>query len=476
VTIQASMADQSAAAASVTATIQFGTGSLAGQYVFSIQDDVGHAVPAQAGTLVFDGAGKISGGMLDSADKPGAPQQVTGGSYTVGGDGRGTATVQIGAASIALQLVMTSHAQAFVTRTDSGANQAAGTLDLQQNLPGGSTLSGAYALSASGVTTGASPARFVEAGSIVASGGTISAGSLDVNSSTAPAVSVTGSFTQPSGGRGMLALSTTSGAQTFVYYPIDGTRAKLVAADGTRNVLGDLFSQPSGPFTNASVKGRFAFSVAGSASGSGNPFGVTGVFSLDGNVSVRDQVFDGIQQAIVSDFNPGSYSVTDSASGRTTMSWTSGGTTLRYVLYPRSDGGFVILESDGTYLGSGVALPQADLAIANFLNVQGGLAFDLGGSAFSTPSTAERFTGEATPAAGNTLIGTVDEAGTQGAAFTFNLLSSDTSRQRYVLGVSSDSGAFAGGSLVLYRINDSQAFIVESSTTRIRTGFLQRQY
>jgi len=78
VTIQASLADGSGSIGSVTATIQFGNATLAGRYVFSTADEVGHAVPSQSGTIVFDGSGNISGGLFDTADKPGAPVSVTG--------------------------------------------------------------------------------------------------------------------------------------------------------------------------------------------------------------------------------------------------------------------------------------------------------------------------------------------------------------------------------------------------------------
>jgi hypothetical protein len=479
VTIQASKSDQSASTASVTATIQFGKPSLAGQYVFSLQDDIGHAVPSQAGILVLDGAGNISGGLLDSADKPGAPELVTGGTYEVGVDGRGTATVQTATGSIALQLVVSGHAQAFLVRTDSGANQAAGTLDLQQNLPAGSALNGSYALSVFGVSLSTPVAGFAEAGSITAdSSGNISGGTLDQNNgSVLPTENVTaGSFTQPSSaGRGALTISTSSGTQTFAYYPIDSTRAKLVGADGTLDVVGELFTQPQGPFSKDSLKGRYAFSVAGNKSGT--PFGVAGVFTLDGAGNLSDQQFDGLPQTIF-DFNPGAFAVTDSTTGRSTASWTfNGGSKVQYVLYPRSDGGFVMLESDGIYLGSGVSRPQTDATIANFLTVQGSFAFGLGGSTVAAPSTGERFTGQAGPSTSSALTGRVDGTGiSQGAVFTLNLLSLNTARQRYLLGISSESEAFASGSLVLYRINDNQAFGVQSNTTGIRTGLFQRQY
>jgi hypothetical protein len=301
-----------------------------------------------------------------------------------------------------------------------------------------------------------------------------------VNSSTASPVStVIGVYTPPSSGRGTLQLTPSgSAAQTFAYYPIDNTHAKLISADGS-NVLGDLYAQGAGPFTNATAKGRYAFLANGTQSANGNAFGVAGVFSLDGGVNFTDQQFDGIAHMPVDFLNPGAYRVTDSTSGRTTLSWSyNGGTTLHSVLYPRSDGGFIIMEADGVFQGTGLALPQANAAVVNLLTIQGGWAFGLGGATFATPSSGERFVGQGVISSNNSLQGSV--AGTsisQTSPFTFSQNSLDATRQRYQLAVSSDAAGFTGGTMILYRINDTEAFMVESNTgTRTRTGLLQRQY
>jgi hypothetical protein len=88
-----------------------------------------------------------------------------------------------------------------------------------------------------------------------------------------------------------------------------------------------------------------------------------------------------------------------------------------------------------------------------------------------------RFTGAGVTSNNNVLTGTVSGTGiSQPSAFTLSFLNLDAAHQRYQLGVSSDAASFAGGSMVLYRINDSQAFMVELNSSRTRTGVLQRQY
>lgn len=476
VTISASMPNGSGATASVTATIQFSNASLTGRYVITLADGVGHSAPSQVGTLACDGSGHITGGVIDSTDAPGVPISVTGGTYTVGTDGRGTATAQTSAASLQFQFVLSSNAQGYLVRTDSGANQAAGTIDLQQNTSGTTALNGAYALALSGVTTAATPVLFGEAGSILLTNtGAITGGVVDAETNLAlqTATVTGGSYTQPSSsGRGTLTFTTTSGSATLAYYAIDNTRVKLVSIDGSTTAAGELFLQPQGPFSNASFKGPYAFSVSGLKSGSF--FGVIGVFSPDGSGTIKNQQFDGIPQTAF-DFNPGGYAVTDPQSGRTTATWTAnGGSKLQYILYPRNDGGFVILESDGVFGGTGIAIPQANPTELNVLSLGGAFALSLQGSELSTPSTGESITGHLTVSTSSFLSGSIDNVKIgQGVDFGLNLTSLNFAPQRYAFGI---SGALTGGPVIMYRINDDQVFCIDSDGSRILVGAMQRQF
>jgi hypothetical protein len=477
VTIHANLTDGSGSAGIVTATIQFGTPSLTGRYVFSIADDVGDAAPTQAGTIVFDGSGKISGGLFDSSDTPGVPISVTGGTYQIGSDGRGTAVIQTATGSFNLQLAVSSHEKAFIVRTDANANQGAGTFELQKSISGASALNGPYVLSASGFSTGTSAVRVTEAGSILTlSTGAISGGFIDVdNNFTAQANPISsGSFTQPtSDGRGTVTFSTTTSTQHFAYYAIDSTHAKVIAIDGTSSACGELFSQTQGPFSSLGLKGHFAFSISGA--NSQIPLGAVGVFTLDGSAGVTDQQFDGLTQTVF-DFNPGNYSVTDPTTGRTVLTWTANsGTRLQYVLYPRSDGGFVILENDGVYNSLGVALQQESF-LGSFLATPASFALRLGGSELTTPTTAERYTGQVRPSTNSALTATIDGSNiSQGSALPLNLANLNPNHQRYVFGTSSDS-VLANRVLILYRVNGNQAFIIESNGARVLVGNIERQY
>jgi hypothetical protein len=468
------MADQTAATRSVTATLQFGKATLAGTYVFALADRIGNKGPSQVGAIVLNGAGQITGGVLDSTDAPGTPQAVTGGSYQIGTDGRGSATVQTAGGALNLQLVINGRNRGFVVRTDSSANLAAGTIELQQTAA--QVLMGAYTLSASGWTTGSSPALRVEAGSIrIADTGAITNGVIDQNQELAlqTAAVTGGQAVQPADGfRGTVSIQTASGTQTFAYYPVDGQHAKVIAIDGTLTSTGELYKQPQGPFTSSSLKGGYVFSASGAKSST--PYGVVGKFALDGTGTVTSLVFDGIPQTVF-DSNSGAYTVTDTQNGRTTATWIGNGSSLQYVLYPRSDGGMVMLQCDGVYAGIGEALPRAESWKYNLSSKYDAYALYLGGSEVSTAFTPERITGQMAFSTTAALSGAVD--GTSkglGTILTLNLQSQDLSSQRYQLGITSEG--LTGGPIILYRIDDDRAFMIESDNTRVITGTLLRQY
>jgi hypothetical protein len=73
------------------------------------------------------------------------------------------------------------------------------------------------------------------------------------------------------------------------------------------------------------------------------------------------------------------------------------------------------------------------------------------------------------------LSGAVDGTSKgQGTTLTLNLQNQDLNSQRYQLGITSEG--LTGGPIVLYRIDDDRAFMIESDSVRVFTGMLQRQY
>jgi len=475
VTITASVPDGSAQTAMLTVPIQTSNATMAGTYVFGLTNHSLSTFVAEAGVISFDGVGDITGGVLDRTGASGVPINITGGTYEIGTDGRGTALLQTASGPIVWQFVMATHSTALVARLNNDGYTSTGSLDLQQ-ASATQPISGKYAVEINGV--GSSSSTFAQAASVTADGSsTISRVLMDAVSGTNVQSNLTGngSYTAPvSTGRGTLTLSTGFGTQNFVYYAVDSTHLKLVETDSSQPAYGDLYSQPAGPFTTSSFNERLAFTVQGFATGT--TYAVGGLFTLDGNAAITNRILDASGETVF-DTN-GVYLVTDATSGRTTATWTAvHGATSQYALYPIAGGGFVMLETDGANVASGLALPQT-LANPSTASLVGSLALDLSGTDLSSSSPAA-YTGSSIISQTGAWSGYLDFAESNGT--TLNAQSevgsfSISGNGRGVVTLLPTSAALNNSVLILYVLDANHALILESDSNRILTGSAVRQY
>lgn len=479
VTVTAKTVDGSAVPASTNVSIQFSNASLAGQYAFAFAIRSVQALSAEAGTITFDGNGNITAGITDRSNDGGSPIAINGGTYQVGADGRGTAVLNTNPGLVAWQFVLTNQPLGFVVRFDSNGATASGTLELQHadkfNL---ASIQGNYAMSLVGVNAGTSPALTAMVGSLAADGaGHVSRGILDVNSNATVTTNVgaTGTWSVPSSsGRGVLTITSTLGVQTFAYYQVDGTRLKLVEIDGANALAGDLLTQPAGPFTSTSFNGRFAFTMTGSKGGAS--FGMGGLFTMNLG-EITNRLLDGVNQTVFD--TQGAYVVTDSASGRTTVTWTvNNGAMAQYVLYPRNDGGFVMLEVDGNAAAEGLVLPQT-VSAPNTFSLQGNFTVTLAGAEPPSSAANESITGHMVLPGGAPFTGVLDivanGTATQGGAFQVGGFTVDVNSGRGVATALPSSPVLSNASFILYLLDADQALILESDNVRVLTGKMARQ-
>jgi hypothetical protein len=479
VTVTAKTVDGSAVPASTDVSIQFSNASLAGQYAFAFTIRSAQALSAEAGTITFDGNGNITAGLTDRSDDGGSPIAINGGTYQIGNDGRGTAVVETSQGLVAWQFVLTNQPLGFVVRFDSNGATASGTLELQHadkfNL---ASIQGNYAMSLVGVGAGASPPLTAMVGSLAADGaGNVSHGILDVdsNATVTTNLSASGTLTAPSSsGRGTLTITSTLGTQTFAYYQVDDTLLKLVEIDGANALAGDLVTQPAGPFTITSFNGRFAFTVAGSKGGAS--FGMGGLFTMNLG-GITNRLLDGVNQTVFD--TQGAYVVTDPASGRTTVTWTvNNGAMSQYVLYPRNDGGFVILEVDGNAAAEGIVLPQTVSAPSTF-SLEGNFAVVAAGAEPPSGVANESITGHMVLPGGTPFTGVLDIDAdgmvTQGGAFQVGGFTVDVNTGRGVATALPSSAVLGNASFILYILDADQAMILESDNVRVLTGKMARQ-
>jgi len=375
-----------------TASNEFGVSSLKGTYVFSLTgiDQAASNVPTMLGSLTANGAGGVTGGTVDlitgvnGVASP-AVEPITGGSYSVGTDGRGQikfdTTTSAGAVTFTLDFVLTSSSHGLVMEDDS-YETGSGTIDLQSAITQ-SQLAGSYTFAFSGTTAiGASPIATVGAFTLDSTGA-VSTGQEDVNNagaySGAPSQILTSSAVTLGTTPAKATISSSAGTTyTFDVYPIDSSHLKFFENDSQLFVSGDAYTQGS-----SIPPGQLVFTLTGE-----DTIKVTGLMPITlpidsgGWLTYDPPIID----AGLEDFNnpAGSVDQADAVSG--SFSAVSGGRSVlslgnflnslantlgnySFAAYPFtfSGGGgtgIQLLEIDGLGITSGVAYAQTSTTLA----------------------------------------------------------------------------------------------------------------
>ncbi len=354
----------------------FSASSLNGTYVFSTSgsDSSTGAFLTVVGDFVANGSRGITGGTFDAADPSiGASvgNTVTGGSYSVGVDGRGQATLNTANGPITLDFVLTTSSHGLVTEFDVNGT-GSGTLDLVPGNVSQTALTG-LTFSLSGV--GLSDLSFATAGTVALSGtGSVTSGVEDYNNdgtaTTSQAVSTSSFVTVGTGtSPGTAQLITSFGTLAFDVFAVDSTHVKLIETDNNFFLSGDAYT----PATTLPASATLAFTMSG-LDASSFPLAVGGTFPVDANSNVLG---GGIE-----DFNDGGTVSTDNAFGGgfsaisggrsvlTLSTFVNGAAngvsgTYTFAAYPfTSNGvsGIQLLEIDGAGVTSGTAFVQTSTA------------------------------------------------------------------------------------------------------------------
>jgi mucin-19 len=372
-------------------TGKYSTSSLNGTYAFVTTGEVitsggGTATPlSRTGSFTANGSGGINaGGAYDIVNATGnstsvsQPIPITGGSYTVSADGRGTLTLNVNAngapSTINFAIVLTSASGGLLMDETANSNQAStgsGNFILQNTASfasGASGVSGAYVFDFTGLDAGANPESIV--GQFAASGGVITSGFADANDNFGLSNgSILGSFAAdatngPTTGRGTAVIA----GQTYAFYIVDATRVRFISiGNGAAPPMltGDAVSQPSVP---SAPSGSFAFLVSGSSANGGlvrvGRFDTCAQCAGGPGPSVSKLLMDVNSGGSETEFGPNSLTNAsisyDSATGRGTLSFQSSATTTySFVFYLSSAGGGVMQEVSAP-AGSTAAVVVAD--------------------------------------------------------------------------------------------------------------------
>jgi hypothetical protein len=394
--------------------------NLKGTYVFETRGIDANGPFQMAGVIVLDGNGGITAGEQTHSDSLlSVTDPITGGSYYIGPDGRGTLTINTADQSIGqqgvenLSLVFLSSSQALIATLDDPNLQpsfetSSGALDLQTAT---TAPTGGYAFAVNGTDLGSQPMAI---GGVlkIDSPGTISgAGSVadqDDAGIVFPSATVSGTVTTPDS-FGSLKFNLTAAFSPspiqFTGYIVDAQHIKLIESDnqgsgiGAGSTSGIAIGQgaATGTFlSNQAFAGNYVFNVLGQdLSALPTSLASVGQFSADASGNLNngygDEFLEGMAVEI-SDSFAGTYTVDPTGTGRVDshISFRTNGPGPELIFYLTGNGNPpLLLDAEATFgsLGVGLANPQATPPFS--FGGQYGLSFTQGISSLENDATGQ---------------------------------------------------------------------------------------
>lgn len=495
----------------------FTNASLKGQFAFAtngeVIDTTGTETPlARTGSFIADGNGNITSGVEDVVAPNAAPNldiTITGGSYTVNADGRGTLTLNVTSggvpATINFGIVLTSVNNGLLmdeTSTSSQASTGSGNFFPQDTTAFTNPVlptTAMYVFDFAGFDGNSFPASLI--GEFTAGNGAITSGFEDTNddfsltSGSIPATTLTadpadtGSLT--TFGRGVATIA----GESYVFYIVDSTRIRFISTSGGAMFSGDAVIQDNTiPASVSSLNSGFVYIVAGSTP--------TGGLTRVGRFTANAANLTNIE---VDTNNGGTFTSTTGATtasitvdaahpGRGTISISGNGLSipLTFVFYLSSAKQGVIQE---TTLSAGVPIAVADGTLAeqsgspfSASNITGTYVVNWSGQSVQRGFTDEEDLTGQVKASNLNLTGAADIFQfTAGAAQT-NVVTSGTiaiagdgtgspaSATRNTMQIKVTSSSSTTVNFVLYFVNPQLAFFSNNQgSTRVVAGVLKAQ-
>jgi hypothetical protein len=471
----------------------FSNSSLSGQYAYEMSgEDLNGGFIARIGSFTADGNGNITAAVEDVNDAGSfSTVAFSGGTYSVGTDGRGTLTLTGGTlgGGLGLSITLSSTSSGVAVQIDEQATSS-GSFNLQTASNFTLTsITGSYAYDLSGEDSSALP--LAVAGEFASNGGgSLTGGTVDVNdgASAAPVGPVAipaSTFAMDatygsSSGRGAVTIN----GQTLAFYIVSNAHLVLLEEDSLALTVGDAFAQTGIPTSVSGLSGNFALLIGGSAV-KGNFGSVARVgsaaFSSGSASSISlDDNNAGSYDKLTGD--SGSYTIDSSGDGRGTFTFvdSSFGTfTFVFYLYSTTQG--VVLDISSGLIGSGSMSAQPSSISAS--GMAGNYAFNWSG--VTIPSSGnigfeEDFVGEYAVSSSGSISGTVDytELGSTsnnavftGIPLTGSFSASGTGRNMFSSTVTPGSGAPSTAiNFAAYVANGNTIYMVTTDNTRVTAG------
>ena len=470
--------------------VGFTNASLNGLYAFEMSgEDLNGGLIARVGSFSANGSGTITAAVEDVNDAGSfSTVQFTGGTYSIGSDGRGTLTLTGGAlgGALGLNIALRSTKGGVAVQTDGNA-ASSGSFDLQTASAFSLTaVTGQYSFDLSGQDSSGAPLSI--AGEFGANGtGSLTGGTIDVNDGSQAGPSgpnpIPGSTFSldptfgASNGRGTMSIN----GQIVAFYIVDGTRLRFLEEDTTAITVGDAFLQ-TGTLTNLS--GNFAFISAGAAVvGNFGAIARVGSGTFNGgalsNVSLDDNNA-GKHTALGPD--SGTFTIDAAGSGRGTFTFTDSAGTFSYIFYLYSPTQAVLLETSVGLIGAGSMSAQPSSVSTSAL--AGNYVFNWSG--LTIPSSGnvgfeEDFIGQYALGSSGSITGTAGftepgSTSSHGPIFTNvpmtgNFSAGGTGRNTYQVTVSPGNGAPSSTiNFVAYVGAGNTVYVVTKDPNRVTAG------
>jgi len=361
--------------AAATITDTYSAFSMQGPFIFNVPgtyafNQAGCAKSgyfARAGRFIADGQGGLT--VAEDVNVAGSPTQhiAVQGSYAIGVDGRGTATITdptafgCGTTASNYYFVFVSESQVQIAEADTFAT-GHGEGDAQDpnaaftgNLPANNF---AFDFSGSTVVGGVTKPTS-QIGQFSVAGVTLTKGQEDVNAGgTLTPVAfglLSGNFVSTDiTGRGT---ATIEGA-SFAYYMISAARVRFLEIDALGTVTGDAFQQPNNPtFSTSSLTAECSFLTSGRS-----PTGLAGT----GGVFFADAATNKLTTGVIDQNNAGAVQMNVAAggnysvdvNGRGTASLTTNAGTLTFVFYFIQAGQAIVQETDSSMEADGMLVTE----------------------------------------------------------------------------------------------------------------------
>ncbi len=225
----------------------FALSSLNGRLAFLLAGTATGGPIATAGSLVADGTGNLTSGVVDENlnGTPAPGLALVPGTYTMASNGRGTLSFSTSGRAYSLVFYLRaagSNAAAVVQDIDAGIVSDGNMAQQQTAAFTLASINGNYALATSGVAGGSAQ---VITGELSADGaGNIPAGKLDINTAgtLTAAQPITGTYTAPAA-TGRTTATLNSGTLNYAAYVVSPTQVYIVGIQSGQLAAGSLLRQ-----------------------------------------------------------------------------------------------------------------------------------------------------------------------------------------------------------------------------------------